>query len=212
MLPVPGVRRMRNSGGVVTAAPTVFYKVLGAKGEAVHGGRGSWFLPVGKRPGKWMPKIDAPALCSRGYHLTTVDHLSEHLSCARLICEAEIRDDVVVGDNKVVVGQARIVKAWKWDDRMARLFAADCAERVLPSFEARYPSDDRPRRAIDAARGFANGTVTEVGPAAAAAAAAAYSADAAYSAAAAADDAAYERSWQGQRVIRYLHANRKAAS
>lgn len=32
------------------------------------------------------------------------------------------------------------------------LFAADCAERVLSIFEERYPTDDRPRKAIEAAR------------------------------------------------------------
>ena len=33
-------------------------------------------------------------------------------------------------------------------------FAADCAERVLPIFEARYPEDLRPRQAIEAARAW----------------------------------------------------------
>ena len=32
------------------------------------------------------------------------------------------------------------------------LFAADCAEQVLHIFEAAYPTDDRPRKAIEAAR------------------------------------------------------------
>jgi hypothetical protein len=30
-------------------------------------------------------------------------------------------------------------------------FAADCAERFLPIFESAYPTDDRPRKAIEAA-------------------------------------------------------------
>ena len=36
--------------------------------------------------------------------------------------------------------------------RTASLFAADRAEQVLPIFEAAYPNDDRPRKAIAAAR------------------------------------------------------------
>lgn len=32
------------------------------------------------------------------------------------------------------------------------LWAADCAERVLPTFETQHPDDDRPRKAIEAAR------------------------------------------------------------
>ncbi len=47
------------------------------------------------------------------------------------------------------------------DAREARLFAADCAEAVLPIFEAAQPADYRPRLTIDAARRFANGQLSE---------------------------------------------------
>jgi hypothetical protein len=45
-------------------------------------------------------------------------------------------------------------------DKEIRLFAADCAELVLPIYEKRYPDDNRPRLAIQAARGYANGLIT----------------------------------------------------
>ncbi|MFC2077700.1 putative immunity protein [Candidatus Bipolaricaulota bacterium] len=38
--------------------------------------------------------------------------------------------------------------------RVLALWAADCAERVLPIFEAQYPDDDQPRQAIEAARAW----------------------------------------------------------
>ena len=41
------------------------------------------------------------------------------------------------------------------------LIAADFAEHVLPLFEAQYPDDDRPRKAIEAARSFARGNITK---------------------------------------------------
>ena len=37
------------------------------------------------------------------------------------------------------------------------LWAADCAEHVLPYFEEKYPEDERPRRAIEAPRAWARG-------------------------------------------------------
>jgi len=43
------------------------------------------------------------------------------------------------------------------DRRLLGLWAADCAERVLPLFEARAPGDTRPREAIEVLRGFALG-------------------------------------------------------
>src|SRR5262245_7681266 len=41
--------------------------------------------------------------------------------------------------------------------RLLGLWAADCAERVLPLFEAKAPSDTRPREAIEGIRAFARG-------------------------------------------------------
>lgn len=41
-----------------------------------------------------------------------------------------------------------------------RLFAADCAESVLHIFEKEHPDDDRPRKAILAARDYANGFIS----------------------------------------------------
>ena len=38
------------------------------------------------------------------------------------------------------------------DHRVLAVWAADCAERVLPFFEDAFPEDDRPRRAIEALR------------------------------------------------------------
>ncbi len=40
----------------------------------------------------------------------------------------------------------------KQDQRLLAIWAADCAERVLPFFEKAYPQDDRPRKAIEACR------------------------------------------------------------
>ena len=45
------------------------------------------------------------------------------------------------------------------DHRSLALWAADCAEHVLPTFEEVYPEDDRPRIAIEAARAWTRGDV-----------------------------------------------------
>src|SRR3990167_8191218 len=69
---------------------------------------------------------------------------------------------------------------------VARLFAIDCPERVLPVFEAKYPNDQRPRQAIQAAKDYMAGKITREALHAAAhaayAAAAANAANAAYAA------------------------------
>lgn len=43
------------------------------------------------------------------------------------------------------------------DHRALALWAASCAERVLPLFEASNPGDKRPREAVSAARRWAQG-------------------------------------------------------
>jgi len=44
----------------------------------------------------------------------------------------------------------------KKDQRTLALWAADCAEHVLPYFEKEYPKDNRPRKAIEACRAWVN--------------------------------------------------------
>jgi immunity protein 5 of polymorphic toxin system len=46
------------------------------------------------------------------------------------------------------------------DHRSLALWAADCAEHVLGVFEKTCPDDDRPRKAVEAARAWARGEIT----------------------------------------------------
>lgn len=115
------------------------------------------------------------------------------------------------------------LRAVEGHDREIRLYAADCAERVLPIFEAQYPGDGRPRKAIQATRDYAEGRIDagELEAARAAAEAAAWAAWraaawAAQAAAWAARTAAWadaqvaawavgvtERTWQAERLRYY---------
>ena len=176
------------------------YKILGNGGVACNGGSGQWSLPHDGLPGDWMPTIEGIVPCKRGYHLCRAGDLVSWLN--EEIYEAEgrgefIRDD----DNKDVFPEARLLrKIGTWNERTARLFAVDCAEHILHLFEAKYPDDKRPRLAIEAARDFANGKISEAEWAAAGEAAG----TAAKAAARAAASEAAERTWQGERLMEYL--------
>jgi len=168
---------------------TTYYKVLNTDGSSYHGGTGVWSLPHDGQPGEWMPKLDADRLelCVYGYHYVTLEHLPQWIGTA--IWTVEIRGQHIDGDDKSVTQQARLLVRQNWDERIARLYAADCAEHVLPFWEHKYPNDIRPRACIETARKFANGEATreELHAAWAAADAAAWAA--AYAARAAADAA-----------------------
>jgi hypothetical protein len=95
-------------------------------------------------------------------------------------------------------------------DKLARLFACDCADRALSLYERRHPGDARPRQAIETARRFALGEASaEDLRAAADAAWAAWGAAWApvWAAAWSAADAD-EREWQAQRLREMLEVHK----
>ena len=173
------------------------YKVLNEDGSAFHGGSGKWFLPKGKRPGKWMPRIADPVLCERGYHVLKPEMLVKWLGPA--IFEVEVRGAQVWQADKGAVEQARLIRRLEtWNEQTARLFACDCAETVV-----NLAKDERSVKAILVARRFAFGLANEKERAAAGAAARAAAWDAAR---AAARDAARDAVWAAQtkRLFEYL--------
>jgi len=181
------------------------YKVLSLRGKPINGGSGVWSLPKGSKPGKWMPKVEKVEACKRGYHLCQANDLLSWISADEIaIWEAEGRGQKDDREDKTAFAEARLLKlVGTLNARTIRHFAADCAERVLPIFEKKHPKDDRPCRAIKAARDFADGKID------AAARAAAWNAawDAARAAAwDAAGDAAWdaEKKWQLDRLFYYL--------
>jgi len=92
-------------------------------------------------------------------------------------------------------------------DKIIRLWAADCAERVLPIFLKVRPDDSRPADAIKAARQFARGEIGDAARDAARAAAVDAARDATRAAAEAAAGAAAwaaEEQWQANRLSEYL--------
>ena len=166
--------------------PPTLYKFLDAENRSTHGGRGKW------TPGRWRSVRGPLVPCQNGLHPCREQDLVKWLAPA--LWEVETDGEIIEASDKVVARRARIVRRVEtWNDRTARLFAADCAEHVLPLFEAERPNDDRPRKAIEAARRFANGEATQEERAAAEAAAGA-------AARAAAEAAAGTAAWDAARA------------
>lgn len=140
------------------------FKVLSEDGCCCHGGQGHWNLPSQNSngewaPGEWMTPIQGDLIaCRNGYHLCRANDLLSWLGPA--IYSAEHRGDHIDTSDKIIVREARLLQRLNWDDRVARLFACDCAEHVLSICEHEYP-DGSPRKAIEVARRYANGEATE---------------------------------------------------
>jgi len=164
------------------------YKVLNEDGSCQNGGSGSWTL------GEWKEVEGELVLCENGLHLCDgEEQLLEWLGPA--IYEAEYEGERLDGNDKAVVRRARIIrKLDTWNERTVRLFACDCAERVLHLYEEKYSDDKRPRHAIEIARRYVNGEVSR---------------DELYAAWAAARAAARaaEQKWQAKRLRYYLNGD-----
>ena len=131
---------------------TTYYKITAEDGSSCNGGTGRW------RKNRWRSVKGDLIACANGLHLVTHDQLTEWLG--PVIWEAEVDGEVIDAVDKVVARRARVVRRLDtWNETTARLFAADCAEHVLPIFEKQHPGDDRPRKAIAAARAFARGEI-----------------------------------------------------
>jgi hypothetical protein len=181
-------------------ATTALYKVLGNGQTSYHGGSGKW------TKNRWRSVSGDLMPCENGLHLCRRQDLLTWLGPE--IWEAEYEGELVDAKDKVVVRRARIVrKLDTWNQRTSRLFAADCAEKVLPIFEKQYPNDERPREAIEAARAYARGEIgnaaSDAARAAAWAAARYAASDAAWGAARVAASHAASQ-WATDRLFDYL--------
>ena len=176
------------------------FKVTNEDGASRNGGSDRWELNVWRQVGGDIVP------CENGLHLCRRQDLTQWLG--PVIWRAEHDGELIELKDKVVVRRARVVERLDtWNETAARLFAADCAEHVLPIFGKVRPDDDRPRRAIEAARAFARGQIGRDEMAAAWAAAWDAAWDAAWAAAwAAARDAARdaEIKWQTDRLFDYI--------
>ena len=102
-----------------------------------------------------------------------------------------VKDDHKVGCYQLTTIKEIQIPKWSLKKNIIfRLYAIYCAEAVLHIFEEKYPNDNRPRKAIEAAKEYLKHPTEENKQAAYAYAAAAY--DAAYAAYDAAAYAAYD--------------------
>lgn len=137
---------------------TTYYKYLNMDGTPCNGGKGTWFLPNGKKPGKWMPLIPEVIPCIAGYHVCRKQDLLKW--AGETLWEVEIRGTVIPCSDKVVATQARLLRQLHWNPTVARRFACDCAEHILP-IRAKGVTETLRWKAIEVCRKFTQGKATK---------------------------------------------------
>ena len=140
-----------------------------------------------------LPKRRTIVPCEYGYHASPSLWDALQYAPGPIACLVELDGDVTEHGSPVdkMAGRTRTLLAAVNIESELRLFAADCAEHVLWIYERDYPGDDRPRKAIEAARVYARGEIDAAAEAAARDAARAAARDAA-------GDAAWDAAWAAE--------------
>ena len=183
-------------------------KILNDNRIPFHGGTGQW-----PEPGEWREVEGELIPCENGLHVCTIPQALGWLGPH--IWAVEVDGEQIDDGNKLVVRRARLVAEYTaWNERTARLFAVDCAERVAPLFRARLPDDSRIDDTLATVRRHTLGQATDEELSAAESAAWSAERSAARAARAAAESAAWsaaesaaesaEREWQAERLRQYL--------
>ena len=71
-----------------------------------------------------------------------------------VLAEVEVDGGIIKGSGKWTCEKMRITKAWEWTKEESVRLSIFSAELVLKNFEDVYPDDDRPRKAIEAAKHY----------------------------------------------------------
>lgn len=125
------------------------WKTLTTEMKSFWGDESPWEL------GKWK-KISGPVkVYERGFHASKniIDAMRNFNP--GLICEVEVRGkhDQIYDDTEAW-STMRVLRVWGWRQKDNVDLAIFAAELAIDIFEKAFPGDDRPRRAIEAAKAW----------------------------------------------------------
>ena len=104
--------------------------------------------------GKWH-KTECVKLC-HGFNCSRriIDAMS--YVQGEILAEVEVRGTHFTGDDKSTHAEMKIIRVWKWQKKDSIALSIFAAELVLKNFESVFPADDRPRKAIEAAKKYSD--------------------------------------------------------
>jgi len=126
--------------------------------DKMTGGHTDFVWPIDE----WVAVSGELKFCENGFHILAEKHYLPEWTQSQLFeVELDHKAGILKSDDKWCCRKVRLVKKIDtWNEKTKRLFVADCAAHVLSRFEKLYPTDRRPRQAIEAARLFAAGKIT----------------------------------------------------
>lgn len=140
-------------------------------------------------------------ICNRGFHCSKYSDQAFSYVQGEILAVVQTKGKSIIQDDKECWSDMKIVKAYQWTKKDSVALAIYSAELVIDIYEKEYPKDDRPRKAIEAAKKWLKNPIEENAYAAYASAAVAYAAYAyAYASAANAAVVKKIRAWMVQKI------------
>jgi hypothetical protein len=116
------------------------------KGTKSQNGNLKW------RKGKWVSVEGELDMCHWGLHACKKPYQAFTFVQGEILALVECRGEHLTDDDKECWREQRVVRAFKWTKKDSLKLAIFSAEQVLHNFEKEFPSDKRPREAIEAAK------------------------------------------------------------
>jgi len=113
------------------------------------------------RLNKWYKHEGDIKLCESGFHCSKGIYQAFSYVQGPILALVEVRGEHGDEKDKEVWSEMRVVKRWKWTKRDSVLFSIYSAKLVLKNFESVFPSDKRPREAIESAEKYAKNPTIE---------------------------------------------------
>ena len=107
------------------------------------------------KKGQWETCNETLNICHVGFHCSKGIYQAFSYVQGELLAEVEVKGKHLTGTDKECWEKMRIVRVYRWKKIDSVLFAIYAARLVLKLYEDKYPNDDRPRKAIEAAENYA---------------------------------------------------------
>ena len=108
----------------------------------------------GWKIGEWQHVDGEIECCENGFHASYTPLQALGYVRGEIIAEVEVKGKSDKESDKEAWSDMRIVRAWNWTKEDSVELAIFAAEQVIDIFEKKVPGDDRPRKAIEAAKAY----------------------------------------------------------
>ena len=124
------------------------YKFLGLKNGKIKSKNGNCYWDIGK----WKKLDEELLLCKQGFHCSKKPVDAFYWVAGEVLAIVEVNGKSIIDADKECYEEMRIARAYRWTKKDNVALAIYSAELVLENYEKIYPNDNRPRKAIEAAK------------------------------------------------------------